>query len=219
MRVIAGSARHLKLKTIEGMGTRPTTDRIKETLFNMLSFYVEDSRFLDLFSGSGGIGIEALSRGAKQAVFVEQNKKAVACIKENLMHTHLNDKAVVMSKDVMTALRLLDDEKQTFDYIFMDPPYGKLLEKEAVLYLDDSSLCDEDTTIIIESDLDTDFSWVMDTGFGITREKIYKTNKHIFLQKKERESKKIRNNKRRGQIKLWQQQFTQEVLIRSPWDI
>ena len=109
MRVIAGSARHLKLKTIEGMGTRPTTDRIKETLFNMLSFYVEDSRFLDLFSGSGGIGIEALSRGAKQAVFVEQNKKAVACIKENLMHTHLNDKAVVMSKDVMTALRILED--------------------------------------------------------------------------------------------------------------
>ena len=66
MRVIAGSARHLKLKTIEGMGTRPTTDRIKETLFNMLSFYVEESRFLDLFSGSGGIGIEALSRGASQ---------------------------------------------------------------------------------------------------------------------------------------------------------
>ena len=184
MRVIAGSARHLKLKTIEGMGTRPTTDRIKETLFNMLSFYVEESRFLDLFSGSGGIGIEALSRGASQAVFVEQNRKAAACIEENLTHTHLSDKAVVMSKDVMTALRLLDDEKQTFDYIFMDPPYGKLLEKEAVLCLDDSSLCDEDTTIIIESDLDTDFSWVMDTGFGITREKIYKTNKHIFLQKK-----------------------------------
>lgn len=183
MRVIAGSARHLKLKTIEGMGTRPTTDRIKETLFNMLSFYVEDSRFLDLFSGSGGIGIEALSRGATGG-FCGTEQKAVACIKENLMHTHLNDKAVVMSKDVMTALRLLDDEKQTFDYIFMDPPYGKLLEKEAVLYLDDSSLCDEDTTIIIESDLDTDFSWVMDTGFGITREKIYKTNKHIFLQKK-----------------------------------
>ena len=95
MRVIAGSARHLKLKTIEGMGTRPTTDRIKETLFNMLSFYVEESRFLDLFSGSGGIGIEALSRGASQAVFVEQNRKAAACIEENLNHTHLREKAVV----------------------------------------------------------------------------------------------------------------------------
>ena len=109
MRVIAGSARHLKLKTIEGMGTRPTTDRIKETLFNMLSFYVEESRFLDLFSGSGGIGIEALSRGASQAVFVEQNRKAAACIEENLNHTHLREKAVVMSKDVMTALRILED--------------------------------------------------------------------------------------------------------------
>lgn len=184
MRVIAGSARHLKLKTIEGMGTRPTTDRIKETLFNMLSFYVEDSTFLDLFSGSGGIGIEALSRGARQAVFVEQNRKAVACIEENLVHTHLKDKAVVMSKDVLTALRILEDRKQVFDYIFMDPPYGKLLEKEAVLYLDGSALCDEDTIIIIESDLETDFSWVSDTGFEITREKIYKTNKHTFLQKK-----------------------------------
>ena len=109
MRVIAGSARHLKLKTIEGMGTRPTTDRIKESLFNMLSFYVEESRFLDLFSGSGGIGIEALSRGASQAVFVEQNRKAAACIEENLNHTHLREKAVVMSKDVMTALRILED--------------------------------------------------------------------------------------------------------------
>ena len=165
MRVIAGSARHLKLKTIEGMGTRPTTDRIKETLFNMLSFYVEESRFLDLFSGSGGIGIEALSRGASQAVFVEQNRKAAACIEENLNHTHLREKAVVMSKDVMTALRILEDKK-------------------AVLYLDGSVLCDENTTIIIESDLDTEFSWVMDTGFTITKEKIYKTNKHTFLQRK-----------------------------------
>ena len=192
MRVIAGSARRLTLKTIEGMGTRPTTDRIKETLFNMLSFYVEESRFLDLFSGSGGIGIEALSRGASQAVFVEQNRKAAACIEENLNHTHLREKAVVMSKDVMTALRILEDKKQAFDYIFMDPPsgkiseriYGKLLEKEAVLYLDGSVLCDENTTIIIESDLDTEFSWVMDTGFTITKEKIYKTNKHTFLQRK-----------------------------------
>ena len=195
MRVIAGSARHLKLKTIEGMGTRPTTDRIKETLFNMLSFYVEDSRFLDLFSGSGGIGIEALSRGAKQAVFVEQNKKAVACIKENLTHTHLNDKAIVMSKDVMTALHLLEDEKQTFDYIFMDPPYGKLLEKEAVLYLDNSSLCNEDTTIIIESDLDTDFSWVMDTGFGLRGKRFIRRINIFFFRKNKKKNRRIYKKK------------------------
>ena len=84
MRVIAGSARRTQLKTLEGMDTRPTTDRIKETLFNMIAPYLYDSIFLDLFAGSGGIGIEALSRGARYCCFVEQNRKAAACIRENL---------------------------------------------------------------------------------------------------------------------------------------
>ena len=87
MRVIAGTAKRLVLKTMEGMDTRPTTDRIKETLFNMLAPDLYGCSFLDLFAGSGGIGIEALSRGAKEAVFVEKNPKAAACIRENLMHT------------------------------------------------------------------------------------------------------------------------------------
>ena len=184
MRVISGTARGTKLNSIDSISTRPTLDRVKESLFNILQPYIYKAHVLDLFAGSGALGIEALSRGASQAVFVEQNRKAAACIEENLNHTHLREKAVVMSKDVMTALRILEDKKQAFDYIFMDPPYGKLLEKEAVLYLDGSVLCDENTTIIIESDLDTEFSWVMDTGFTITKEKIYKTNKHTFLQKK-----------------------------------
>src|SRR5699024_1523512 len=105
MRVIAGTAKHLKLKTVEGMNTRPTTDRIKETLFNMISFQVERCRFLDLFSGSGAIGIEALSRGAREAVFVEQNRKAASCIRDNLEHTHLRERAAVMEQDVMAALK------------------------------------------------------------------------------------------------------------------
>lgn len=92
MRVIAGSARSLKLKTLEGIDTRPTTDRIKETLFNMIAPYLYDCEFLDLFAGSGGIGIEALSRGAKEAVFVEKNLKAMECIKENLKFTRLEKK-------------------------------------------------------------------------------------------------------------------------------
>ena len=91
MRVIAGTARRLQLKTIEGDGTRPTTDRIKETLFNMLQYDLAECRFLDLFSGSGAIGIEALSRGAKRAWFVENNPAAVKCIKENLQFTKLID--------------------------------------------------------------------------------------------------------------------------------
>lgn len=181
MRVIAGSARRLKLKTIEGLGTRPTTDRIKETLFNMLSFSIEGATFLDLFAGSGAMGIEALSRGAECAVFVEQNKKAVACIQENLAHTRLAEHAEVMHRDVLTALRVLEGRGESFDYIFMDPPYGKLLEREAIGYLAHSMLCGEETTLIVESDLDTSFDWVFDMGFTVAKEKIYKTNKHTFI--------------------------------------
>ena len=126
MRVIAGKARRLALKTVPGMETRPTTDRIKETLFNILQPEIPDCRFLDLFSGSGGIGIEALSRGAESAVFVEKNPKACACIRENL----------------------------TF------------------------------TLIVTEADLHTDFSYVEELRYELSRSKEYKTNKHIFLHKR-----------------------------------
>ena len=95
MRVIAGKAKRLQLKTPKGMDTRPTTDRIKETLFNMIQDELYDIHFLDLFSGSGAIGIEALSRGAKDACFVEQNKAAVDVIKQNLEFTHLREQAEV----------------------------------------------------------------------------------------------------------------------------
>ncbi|MDO4977443.1 MAG: 16S rRNA (guanine(966)-N(2))-methyltransferase RsmD [Eubacteriales bacterium] len=181
MRVIAGKARRLQLKAMEGMNTRPTTDRIKETLFNMLSFDIENSRFLDLYSGSGAIGIEALSRGAKEAYFVENNRQAIQCIKDNLNHTKLAQDAVVIGRDVLTAIAQLNTKREPFDIIFMDPPYGKLHEKEALFALSDSSLCDEDTIIIVESDLETDFSYVEDTSFYIIKEKIYKTNKHTFF--------------------------------------
>lgn len=181
MRVIAGTARHLKLKTMEGMNTRPTTDRIKETLFNMLSFRVEGSHFLDLFGGSGAIGIEALSRGACRAVFVENNRRAAGCIRDNLAHTHLEDRAVLLEKDVMDALRLLDRQGEAFQFIFMDPPYGKLLEKQVLLFLNRSSLCGSDTVIIVESDLHTDFSYLEDTDLHIIKQKKYKTNQHTFI--------------------------------------
>ena len=142
MRVIAGSARRTQLKTLEGMDTRPTTDRIKETLFNMIAPYLYDSIFLDLFAGSGGIGIEALSRGAMESVFVEKNPKAMACVKENLQKTHFERKGMTMQMDVMTALYKLEGEKQ-FDYIFMDPPYNHELEKSVLTYLAESSLLAE----------------------------------------------------------------------------
>ena len=107
MRVIAGTAKRLQLKTPKGLNTRPTTDRIKETLFNMIATEIPGCRFLDLFSGSGAMGIEALSRGAREAVFIENDKSALNCLKENLEHTGLASKAVVVPKDVMVGLMTL----------------------------------------------------------------------------------------------------------------
>ena len=182
MRVIAGSARSLRLKTLDGMDTRPTTDRIKETLFNIISPSIFDSIFLDLFSGSGGIGIEALSRGAKEAVFVENNPKAMACIKENLKFTRLASRAMTVTTDVMDALYRLEGDK-IFDFIFMDPPYDRGLERNVLEYLSDSRLVYEDTVIIVEASRDTDFSYVDDLGLTVIREKMYKTNKHVFIEK------------------------------------
>lgn len=182
MRVIAGSAKRLQLKTLDGMDTRPTTDRIKETLFNMIAPYIGGCRFLDLFSGSGGIGIEALSRGADLAVFVENNPKAMACIKENLRFTHLEDRAVTMSQDALSALRRLEGQP-AFDYIFMDPPYNYLYEKQVLEYLTDSVLVNEETVIIIEASKETDFSYLEEYGYTLIKTKEYKTNKHVFVER------------------------------------
>lgn len=181
MRVIAGSAKRLQLKTLDGMDTRPTTDRIKETLFNMLSPYLYDCIFLDLFAGSGGIGIEALSRGAMEAVFVEKNPKAMMCIRENLKYTRLDRKALTISSDVMTALYRLEGEKQ-FDFIFMDPPYNQELEKKVLEYLADSQLLSDEGVIIVEASKDTSFDYLAELGFALIKEKVYKTNKHVFIE-------------------------------------
>ena len=180
MRVIAGTARSLPLKCIEGLETRPTTDRIKETLFNILQPEMNGCRFLDLFAGSGAIGIEALSRGAKEAVFVESNRKAAACIRENLEFTRLMPRARVLETDAGTALNLLGRE-EAFDIIFLDPPYGKQLEAEALALLAGSSLADENTVIILETPRNYDAGWMEPYGFAPFRIKTYKTNQHLFI--------------------------------------
>lgn len=181
MRVIAGIARRLLLKTPEGMDTRPTTDRIKETLFNMLMPYLPDAVFVDLFSGSGGIGIEALSRGARKAYFVENNQKAIACIADNIEHTHLADKSVVLKQDVFAALR--GSIRDTADIIFLDPPYSQEYDKRVLELLRDASYVNEDTLIVVEASLETSFDYAAELGFAVTKEKQYKTNKHVFIQK------------------------------------
>ena len=180
MRVIAGSARRIVLKTVPGMDTRPTTDRIKETLFNMLQFELADARFLDLFSGSGAIGIEALSRGAAEAVFVEKDRKAVACIENNLKATHLEERAQIFPCDAQTAIMKMSGQEK-FDFVFMDPPYQASLEAPTLEAVRQAGLVDKDSVIIIEAKKDTAFEFVETLGFLVTKVKEYKTNKHVFL--------------------------------------
>lgn len=182
MRVIAGTARRLPLKTVEGLETRPTTDRIKETLFNMIHNNLYDAVFLDLFSGSGAIGIEALSRGAKKVVFVENSKAALDIIKYNLKTTKLSEQAEILGNDVLQALELLDRKKEKFDFIFMDPPYNKELERRVLTYLEESEIVHDDTIVIIEAILDTDFSYLEHGKFELYKKKEYKTNMHAFIR-------------------------------------
>lgn len=183
MRVIAGKARRLPLKTVPGMDTRPTTDRIKETLFNILQNEIPGVRFLDIFAGSGGIGIEALSRGASEAVFIENSKQAASCIRENLAFTHLDSQAQVLQWDVLAAFSRMEGQKP-FHIIFMDPPYGKELENTVLEYFVSHrpSFVSEESLIIVEMAKGTDFSYVKTLGYEIVRLKEYKTNMHLFLR-------------------------------------
>lgn len=183
MRVIAGTARSLPLKTPEGMDTRPTTDRIKETLFNMLQSRIGRAVFIDVFSGSGGIGIEALSRGASKAYFIENNKKALACIQENLRFTKLDKSSMIINADACSAVRRITEAA---DIIFMDPPYASGLDNIVLESLQNASCVNEDTLIIIEAALKKDSSEYEDLGFKVTKEKVYKTNKHVFLVRGEK---------------------------------
>jgi len=185
MRVIAGTARSLPLKAPEGLDTRPTTDRIKETLFNMLQPDLPGSVFLDLFSGSGGIGIEALSRGAGRVYFVENAPKAISCIQQNLAFTKLQDRAIVVRQEVCSALNSICDKyrEKRADMIFLDPPYQGGHERAVLTVLAGMGYVTEDTIVIAEAALERDFSWVPEVGFCITKEKHYKTNKHIFMKR------------------------------------
>lgn len=182
MRVVAGSVRGFNLVVPSGKNTRPTSNRIKETLFNILQWDIGGSVFLDLFSGSGGIAIEALSRGAKEAVLVEQDREAVRCIKQNLKHTRLEDFSQVMAMDVMQALRRLDQSGKSFDIIFMDPPYHRGLEERIIPYLLGSSLVKGNTLIIVETSLDTEVEYMQDFPCAVERIKEYKSNRHVFLR-------------------------------------
>ena len=149
----------------------------------MIQNQVPGSVFVDLYSGSGGIGIEALSRGANRAYFIENNNAAYKCILTNLKTTHFEEVSTVLKQDVVLGLRNIMEKE--VDIIFIDPPYHGDFYERTIAQLSNMSYVTSNTMIIIESGLDMDFSFAEDYGFEVRREKEYKTNKHVFLYRKE----------------------------------
>ncbi len=149
MRVISGSARGRKLIAPEGLDTRPTTDRVKESVFNIINPYLPAENILDLFAGSGAMGIEALSRASRHGVFVEQNKEALSVIKKNLADTRLTDRAEIFQTD---AFSYLNRTQKKFDIIFLDPPYNKGLLTAAMGEIHKHSLLADNGIIVTESE-------------------------------------------------------------------
>jgi len=174
MRVITGKAKGIQLKTPEGMLTRPTADRVKEALFSIINFEVPGARVLDLFGGTGQLGIEALSRGAEQAVFVDAREDACRLIKENLRRTKLDSCGRIVRSDY---LDYLDRCKEKFDIILLDPPYAEVFLENALKRISEIDILQSDGIIVTERPLGKELPWAFD---GYARSKDYKYGKTLL---------------------------------------
>ena len=174
MRVITGKARGVQLKTPDGMATRPTADRVKEALFSIIQFDVPTAKVLDLFGGTGQLGIEALSRGAKSAVFVDAGEPACRLIKENLRRTKLEADATVIRSDY---LQYLNHCREKFDIIFLDPPYAEVFLENALNRIAEIDILETGGIIVAERPVGKDLPWDFE---GFTRSKDYKYGKTLL---------------------------------------
>ena len=174
MRVITGIARGVQLKTPEGLKTRPTSDRVKEALFSIIQFDVPCAKVLDLFGGTGQLGIEALSRGAASAVFVDEGEKACALIKENLRRTKLSDQAKVVRSDYMQFLQTC---RETFDIVLLDPPYAEVFLENALKKLAEIDILNSGAIIVAERPVEKELPWEFP---GLTKTKDYRYGKTVL---------------------------------------
>ena len=169
MRIISGIARGLKLVSPDGLDTRPTLDRVKEAVFSMLLPYIMDSTVLDLFAGSGALGIEAVSRGAKKAVFVDNNPKSIECVKKNLTNAKFNDCAVIHTSD---AIDYINTTNEKFDLIFLDPPYHGGMYEKVLMLIEKNGILADSGLIIAEWDCEHRFTDDL-FSYEIVKEKKY----------------------------------------------
>ena len=152
MRVISGSARGTKLYSIDDLSTRPTLDRVKEPLFSILQIYIEEANVLDLFAGSGALGIEALSRGSKFCVFCDKSYKSINMLKQNVEKTKFQDKCLIVNDDYK---KCIDKQEKQFDIIFIDPPYKYDIGVDAIKRILKNKLLSKEGIIVLETDEET----------------------------------------------------------------
>lgn len=180
--LLVGSARGTKLNSIDSLSTRPTLDRVKESLFNIINSKISDSVVLDLFAGSGAIGIEFLSRGCKTAYMCDKSPEAVKYVISNVKKTRLQENAVVINKDYSTALKEFKNSNLKFDIIFLDPPYNSNFSADAVKLILEYKLLNEDGIIIIETDeKERDIENLEDTNVCVYDTRKYGRANLIFL--------------------------------------
>ena len=174
MRVISGKARGVALKTPDGMATRPTADRVKEALFSIIQFDLPGAKVLDLFGGTGQLGIEALSRGAKSAVFIDEREDACRLIKENLRRTKLAEQGSVVRSDYLSYLK---NTQEKFDIILLDPPYAEIFLENSLKMITEIDILQSGGIIVTERPLGKDLPWSFN---GYTRSKDYKYGKTLL---------------------------------------
>ncbi|MEE0111504.1 MAG: 16S rRNA (guanine(966)-N(2))-methyltransferase RsmD [Oscillospiraceae bacterium] len=174
MRVITGKARGVQLKTPDGMLTRPTTDRVKEALFSIINFDIPGAKVLDLFGGTGQLGIEALSRGAKSAVFVDAREDACKLIKENLKRTKMEQDSRVIRSDYADYLSRC---REQFDIIFLDPPYAEVFLENALKRITEIDILQSNGIIVTERPLGKELPWEFE---NYTRSRDYKYGKTLL---------------------------------------
>ncbi|MBW2738057.1 MAG: 16S rRNA (guanine(966)-N(2))-methyltransferase RsmD [Deltaproteobacteria bacterium] len=150
MRIIGGALRGKKLYTIPGILIRPTADRLRESIFNILAYLVKEAVVLDLFAGTGALGIEALSRGADSAVFIDNNKKALSVVKRNIQSCAVDSRSQIIRWNIVKNLNCIKSMGSKFDLVFMDPPYNNGLIKSTLINLYDSGSLGKDVCIIVE---------------------------------------------------------------------
>ncbi|MEI5906054.1 16S rRNA (guanine(966)-N(2))-methyltransferase RsmD [Bacillus spongiae] len=150
MRVISGTCKGRPLKSVPGTNTRPTTDKVKEAIFNMIGPYFTGGIALDLFAGSGGLGIEALSRGMEKVIFVDRDAKAISTIKSNVKSCSFEKECEIYRNEANRALKAISKREITFDYIFLDPPYKKQKLEALLTYIDTNELINESGYVVCE---------------------------------------------------------------------